>query len=278
MKNRTTLLFQCGLLLGLSTITVAQTSKPVPTLTTDDVVISRTVSPAPTPPTKETGKNIGKEEKSAVPDAPKPTSSASEDSQKKAERDWNDRLKKAQEKARGLESQADQAELTITQLRNQLYSAAARAPETNGQINARMNELSTQVNQLRAEAQIAQQEIEVLRVEGNEKQYKEQSVALTNEKGEPNVEAYKSENNKLESELQAARARVEVLQFRLNSNHAETLKKGNADNFTLNRLRQEKEQTSAELEATRAKIEMLTNQLQTHRQKATASGVKLDVR
>ncbi|MBS1806805.1 MAG: hypothetical protein JST84_01270 [Acidobacteria bacterium] len=278
MKNRITLFFQCGLLFGLSAITVAQTSKPVPTLTTDDVVISRPTSPVSAPPAKETSKNTGKEEKSAVPDAPKSASSASEDSQKKAERDWNDRLKKAQEKARGLESQADQAELTITQLRNQLYSAAARTPEANGQINARMNELSTQMNRLRAEAQVAQQEIEALRTEGNEKQYKEQFVALTNEKGEPNVEAYKSENDKLESELQAARARVEVLQFRLNSNHSEVLKKGNADNFTLNRLRQEKEQTSAELEATRARIETLTSQIQTHRQKAAASGVQLNVR
>ena len=279
MKILATLLSLFSLLLGLAISLTAQTRTPLPTLTTDDVVAARPAVPVPTAPAKEAAKVAGKEEKSAGTDVPKTIPPpANEDPQKIAEKNWNERLRKAQEKARAMESQADQTDLTITQLRNQLFSAEARAPEANGKINARITELFAQTNRLRAEAKVAQQEIEVLEAEASANQYKVQQVALTNEKGEPDKAAYQGEYDKLQSELQAARARVEVLQLRLSGNHADTLKKASGDNFTLNRLREEKEQTTAELAATRAKIETLTNQLQTHRQKAAATGIPLEVR
>lgn len=279
MNTRITLLLQMALLIGLSIHSLAQPKRSIPTMTMDDVSASRAIPSTPTPATKETSKNPGKEEKNTAQEtinsAPTPPP---EEAQKEAEKNWNERLDNAQERARGLELQADQTELLMTQLRNQLYSATARAPETHSQINARIAELFAQAKQLRAEAKNAQQEIEALQAEGNAKQYKVQQAALTNEKGEPNNQAYQKENDKLQSELQAAQAHLEVLQLRLSNNRTETLKNAGGDNFASNRMREEKAQATADVEATRAKIEALTNQLQIHRQKATSAGVILNAR
>lgn len=272
MKVASSLLIQIAVLGGL-TVSVAQTRKPVPTLTTDDVVTSRPAAP-PTVPTKAVDARPEKDEKSASTAKAK-SASPTEDAAKIAEKAWNEKLRKAQEKTRGLELQADQTELMITQLRNQLFSAEAKSPETSGQINARIAELSTQTKRLRAEAKTAQQEVETLQAEGTTNQYKTQQLALTNEKGEPDSQAFQQENDKLQGELQAATARVEVLQLRLSNNHAEMLKKASGDNFALNRLREEKEQLTDELEKTRLKIAELNKSLESHRQKATSVGVPI---
>lgn len=275
MKLQINLLFQFHLLLVLSIATLAQASRPIPTLTTDDIASSRAVVPAPSAPAKEAAKNTGQGEKNATQNEPGTGEIKSEDAKKSAEKNWNERLRKAQEKARMQDQQADQVELAITELRNQLFSAAAKAPEASGQINARIAELFAQMNRLRADAETTRQEIEVLQAEGAANQYKVQQVSLTNEKGEPDKQAYKSEYDKLHSELQAAYARVEVLQLRLNSNHGEMLKRANGDNFTLNKLRQEREQITEELEKTQTKIIDLKNELESHRRKADAAGIVL---
>lgn len=267
------LLFVVLLLFGASLV-IAQPQKPIPTLTSDDVIGAKSATPAVAPPAKEDQKDPS--EKAASKDAVAVAPVKSEEGpKKKAEKEWNERLKKAQEKLSELERRADQTELQITQLRNQLFSATARAPEMNGQLNARISELNGLRNRLRAEAQIAQQGVDALQSEGQRNSYNVAGVVLTDEKGGANVQAYQSEYDKLQNELSDAQARVEVLQIRLNSIQSEVLKKGNGDNFTLNRIRQEREQTTADLNDTRNRIEELKSRLQSHRQKAAASGVSL---
>jgi chromosome segregation ATPase len=264
---------------GLFTsVAVAQSRAPLPTLTTDDVIGSKPAPPAPSATAKEAGKTSS--EKTVAKDSDATASTAAsvapaEDPKKKAEKEWNERLKKAQEKQRDLERRADQVELQITQLRNQLFSASAKSPEMNGQINARISELTGQRNRLRAEAQAAQQDVATLESEGHSNAYQVMTVSLTNEKGEPDAKAYQAEQEKLQNDLRDAQARIEVLRVRLNSVQAEVLKKGNGDNFTLNRLRQEREQLTIELRETQTKIETLKNDLNGHRQKANAAGVLL---
>jgi chromosome segregation ATPase len=272
MKSQSNWLLHFFFLLALSMVALAQSSRSVPTLTTDDIVSSRPLVP---PPASTAVKPPGKVEKNSAPGEAKTDGIKSDDPKKNAEQNWNERLRKAQEKAQSLAQQADQVELAITQLRNQLFSAAAKAPEANGQINARITQLFAQMYQLRADAKTAQQEVETLQAEGDANQYQVQAVSLTNNRGEPDKQAYQKEYNQLQSELRAAHAREEVLQLRLNTIHSETLRNANGDNFTLNRLRAEKEQTAAEWEETRAKIATLTNKLQAHRQKAAAAGISL---
>ncbi|MFN7931226.1 MAG: hypothetical protein U0Y68_25515 [Blastocatellia bacterium] len=267
------LIFLLSLMFVSASVVLAQSRRPAPTLTTDDVLATRPASPLPTPaaskaPDKPTSATAPPADKKAPP-------ATAEETKKGAEKEWNERLRQAQEKARALSLQADKTELLVTQLRNQLFSATARTPEAQGEINAQITQLSAHANQLRAEAKAAQQSVAALQSEGQGKEFQVQAAALTNEKGEPNQQAFQDEYNNLQSELQSAQARIDVLQLRGRSNRAETLNKGSGDNFTLNRLRQENEQLNIELADTRAKIEALTNKLQTHRQKAAAAGVPL---
>ncbi len=272
MKLPIRLLLHAGYCLLLATLVMAQTKAPLPTLTSDDVIGTKPSVPMPPTSAKDA-------QKAAVEPAKDATATASvkseADPKKKAEKEWSERLKKAQEKQSDLERRADQIELQITQQRNQLFSAAARAPETNGQINAHISELSELRNQLRAKAQSAQQEVATLQSEGRNNTYQVSETSLTNEQGAPDAKAYQAEQEKLQTELRDAQARVEVLQIRLNSVQGDVLKKGNGDNFTLNRLRQERERTISELAETRTRIEDLSNKLQAHRQKAVAAGVPL---
>ncbi len=276
MNLRLRLLLQAGCLLLLATVVGAQSRAPIPTLTSEDVIGTKQVISRPPATATETSKNPSQSEKASAKDAVStvPVKSA-EDPKKKAEKDWNERLKKAQEKLSELERRADQTELQMTQLRNQLFSVAAKAPEANSQLNASISELSGQRNRLRAEAQNAQQEFAILQAEGRNNSYQVIEASLVNEKGEPDVLAYQAEQEKLQSELRDAQTRVEVLQIRLNSVQGEVLKKGNGDNFTLNRLRQERERTITELADTRAQIEELNSKLQSHRRKAIGAGVPL---
>jgi chromosome segregation ATPase len=270
------LLLQAGFLCLFATVVAAQTRAPIPTLTTEDVVGTKPSVPAPPLLAKDPAKDAGKDvRKNPVQPEPAKTLNAADEAKKKAEKEWNERLKKAQEKQSDLERRGDQTELEITQLRNQLFSAAARAPEANGQLNARSSELSAQRQRLRAEAQAAGQEVSKLEAEGQSNFYQRAAVSLTNEKGEPDATAYQAEQARLRTEMQDAQARIEVLQIRLNNIQGEVLKKGNGDNFTLNRLRQEREQMTTELRETRARIEDLNNNLQAHRQKAAAAGIPL---
>ena len=259
-----------------SNLVFAQARAPIPTLTTDDVVGARPTTPAPVLPGKEDSKNTSAADKSVAKEAASSTpAKAGDDAKKQAERDWNERLKKAQATVSELERRADQTELQITQLRNQLFSATARGPEANGQLTARINELSELRNRLRAQAQIAQLDVASLETEGQRNAYQTSETSLTNEKGEPDAQAFRAEYDKLQSELRDAQARVEVLQFRLNKAQAEVLNRGNGDNFALNRLRQERDQAATELQETRARIEDVKNKLQAHQQKAAAAGVPL---
>lgn len=263
MTIRMQSLFGISFFLLMIALASAQPKAPVPTLTTDDVVGSKPFAPAPAG-------------KTAAQDVASTTSVKTEDDpKKKAEKEWNDRLKKAQETLSELERRADQTDLRITQLRNQLSSATARAPEANGQLNIILGDLVKVRDRLRAEAQTARQEVTALEAEGQSHTYKVAEVSLTNEKGEPDTKAFQMEYSKLQNELRDAQARIEVLQIRLNKAQAEVLNRGNGDNFTLNRLRQERDNTSTELQETRSRIEELKNKIQTHRQKATAAGVPL---
>jgi chromosome segregation ATPase len=263
-------------LLFASPLVLAQARAPLPTLTTDDVVGARPTTPAPAVPAKEDSKKVSPADKSAVKEvASSAPAKATDDARKQAEKDWNERLKKAQATVSELERRADQTELQITQLRNQLFSATARGPEVNSQLTTRINELSALRNRLRAQAQLAQLDVAGLEAEGQRNAYQNSEAPLTNEKGEPDAQAFRAEYDKLQSELRDAQARVEVLQFRLNRAQAEVLKRGNGDNFALNRLRQERDQVTTELQETRTRIEDVKNKLQAHQQKAAAAGVPL---
>ena len=265
---KTNLLLVILPLLIFATTITAQTHSSVPTFTTDDVIVTKPVTPTPpsataTPtPEKNAVKDATtKEKKPGKSDTKTEPEKTATEPAKAAEKDWNAKLGQAQEKVSGLERQADQSELEIARLRNQLFSADAKLPEARGQLVTQMGELTAQMNKLRTDAKIAQKDVDTLIADGKANNYKTENAAQAGEKSDSDPHAKQKAEQKLKTELSDAQARIEILQLRLNSNHAETLRKGSGDNFTLNRLREEKENILTELESTRAKLADLYSKL-----------------
>lgn len=273
MKNQITL---CSVALclaaGLLTIAPAQSRpRPVPTLTSEDV----TAAPEP----GETAAPArGKFAKPAAQTAAAPA-------QSKDESDWNDRLSKAQEKAAELERRADSVELEIARLRNQLFDPTPKDAGAGNEISARMTQLSRQLQSLREEAKQAQAEVEALKQEGKEKQYKLAGGSAQLPDGSPNLSYFQSRQAELNQELRDADQRMEVIQLRINDLNTRIRKnsggvdeKGRASNtsdaFAIRRLKTALQEEQKKLEEIQEKKAETTRRLEELRRQAINAGIR----
>ncbi len=208
-------------------------------------------------------------------DLPAITSSAQQDKEREAaERDWNERLRQARERVKDLERRADQAELEIVRLRNIQFSPAPQDAGTSARINRQVAELSALMRRLRAEAAVAQHEVNALLEEGEIKQFKLLSLSPTTETGEPNLNYYRQRFLELDTDLRDAEARAQVMRLRANDLRRRiTINSVTGDNFFIGRLRDQLQETQQGLELARARIATLKQQLEDLHQRAHAAGV-----
>lgn len=244
------------LVIIFSSLSYGQSS--IPTLTTDDIVAPRAITSVDASVTKNLNNTDKPEAKAGVKSEPV---KEAEDPKKIAAKDWNERLKKAQEKAKDLDRQVDQSELEINRLRNQLTSIEAKSPEARGQINDKIGMLAAQTQKLRGDAKTAQHLVDVLISEGNTNDYKIAEASLKNEKGEPDAKAHQEMQATTQTEINSAKLKIEVLELRLRDNQSEIIRNGNGDNFKLNRLRSEQAQIKEEIEKAKLKIEELSSKI-----------------
>jgi chromosome segregation ATPase len=257
---------------GLLTSAPAQSRpRPVPTLTNEDV----TASPEPgetAAPAK------GKFAKPAAQTAAAPA-------QSKDESDWNDRFRKAQEKAAGLERRADGVELEIARLRNQLFDATPKDAGAGNEISARMAQMSRQLQSLREEAKQAQAEVEALKQEGKEKQYKLAEGSAKLPDGSPNLSYYQSRQAELSQELRDADQRMQVIQLRINDLNTRIRKnsggldeKGRTSNtsdaFAIRRLKSALQEEQKKLEEIQEKKTETTRKLEELHRQAVNAGIR----
>ncbi|HWQ31323.1 MAG TPA: hypothetical protein VNQ79_00450 [Blastocatellia bacterium] len=273
MKNQIT---HCSVALclaaGLLTIAPAQ-SRPraVPTLTSEDVN-------AASEPGETAAPAKGKFAKPAAQTAAAPA-------QSKDESDWNDRLSKAQEKAAGLERRADSVELEIARLRNQLFDPTPKDAGAGNEISARMTQLSRQLQSLREEAKQAQAEVEALKQEGKEKQYRLTEGSAKLPDGSPNLSYFQSRQAELAQELRDADQRMEVIQLRINDLNTRIRKnsggvdeKGRTSNtsdaFAIRRLKTALQEEQKKLEEIQKKKAETTRKLEELRRQAINAGIR----
>lgn len=245
--------FQLSILV-IAIIATSTFAQKIPSLTTDDVIAS---SPLPVPTAKKVENPLSDDKKIV---AEKVKSSEKKSEANPAEKEWNTHLNEAKEKSAELERHADQVEIEITQLRNQLTSAQAKKPEEVNRQNAKIAQLRKQSDQLRVEAKNAQQVLSKLETEGAANTFKVTEPKLTNEKGEPDPTAISAHREKLQQEIKDAEARIEVLQLQLTKIHSETSR--NADRFALNRQNEEREQSLAEIQKMKEKIASTTKDIE----------------
>ncbi|MEW6127309.1 MAG: hypothetical protein AB1757_09735 [Acidobacteriota bacterium] len=193
------------------------------------------------------------------------------------ERNWNERLKAAQERLRELNRRADEAELQINNLKNFLYSAEPRSSSEHKTTINRISELTVDLRALRAEAVRAEAQVNAVLDEGAARGFRVLKLSPVTRTGRPNTDYYQDRYNELNQELSDLRAREAVLQLRVNDISRRILiNSGTGDEFYNNSLRDDKYASTDELENVRLRTADLNRKLEELREQARAVGVKLN--
>ena len=268
-----------GLFISCLTLTAIAQAQP-PTLTTEDVIKWRLAHP-------ELAENyIPKNATEAAP-----SRKSSTDEQFLAdEKDWNQRLTEARASVKEFERRAAWTEIEATQARNVFMHADASSLNAN---NARIAELRALASVYQAEARTAQEAVNRLLDEGKQSGYQLNYLAPRTKTGAPNLEYYRTRFLALQAELQAARARAEVLQLRtnrLNTSNNATLNlspglayndrrilfypnTGASDVYYLNRLRNEFGELNGDLNSMLTRISILSQLLGELQEEGRRAGV-----
>jgi len=182
---------------------------------------------------------------------------AKEDKVTPEESSWRERLSKARDKAKSLERDADQAELRVTELRNNLGTSGQSAKYRN-EVAAGLEETGQRVAELRKQARAAAEEVTALEEYGREKKYTEdQGPAAKTSEGNPNEQYYRARFEKLTEAIRDADRRVQVYENRIRDLSQHILLNGGkngGDNFYIAQLTQDRDEAQQKLnEATAAR-------------------------
>jgi chromosome segregation ATPase len=239
--------------------------KKVPVLTTDDVRV-----PA-AQPTEEISQPAGVARSTG---ASKPAQGAEKVSQEETE--WRERIAAAREKAKGLEREADQAELRITQLRNELGNSGQSAKYRN-ETAAALEETGQRLSDLRKQARAAADDVAQLEEYGKEKKYTEsEGPSKTTEAGNPNDDYYRSQFEKLSQSVQDAERQAQVYENRVKDIAQHILLNGGkngGDNFYTQQLQKDRDEAQQKLDEALAARAKAQNALDALLEEARRAGV-----
>jgi len=238
----------------------AQNKKPVPSLTSDDIIADRPVQPAET----------SSADRPKTSDQPKPA-----DGKASAEEiAWREAVKKARKLADSTQRTAEDTELRVTELRNQL-SASGQGP---GDRNQTMNDLSATGDTLKrqkAEAREAADDLNKLLEDGRKKGFREEEgPSSVSKKGEANEDYYRSKFAELNQAMQDAERRVQLYQNRINElNQRISGNSRTGDNFYIGQLQQERDEAQHSLDQAREKSQKAQADINALKDQARAAGL-----
>ena len=271
------------MLLCLTAAAAQQTAtgrQKAPRLTTDDV------RPPAAQPSAESKEVAAKPEAVAKADAADPKAGQPKATEVKVsdeESSWRERVGKARTRAKELERAAEEAELRITALRNELGTSGQSAKFRNdtaaelGQAGQRLTELRTQA---RTAADDATQLVEYGKAKGFTES---EGPKPTAEEGKPNEEYYRTQFTKLTEALDSAQRRVQLydnrvrdLNQQLSTNSGGKDKKGHntgGDSFYALQLQKDREEAQQKLEEARAAQTQAQTELDALKEEARRAGV-----
>jgi seryl-tRNA synthetase len=243
--------------------------KRIPSLTTDDVVRPPAEQPSP-----ETASSKPAEAGKPTPGKPAESQTSTEESS------WRDRVDQARDKAKKLERAAEEAELRVTQLRNEL-GVSGQSPKYRNEIAAEIERTGQLVKQLREQARAAADELTGLLDYGRERGFKEaEGPKPVSAEGKPNEDYYRSRLAELNEAIQDARRRVELYQNRVNDISQRILMTGGkhgGDNFYILQLQKDRDEAQQKLEESRAALYKAQTDLDALKEEARRAGVSLDI-
>lgn len=269
-KGRVALLV-VGLLLPSAALAQRQTApaKRSPSLTTEDMV-----KPTAQPTSSSEGEAAA--DKASSADAASPASTASAGAVSAEEQLWREELANARARAKAAERAAEEAELRITALRNQLSVSGQTAQERN-ETAAELDAAGRQLSDLRAAAKAAAEELAGILEAGRLKKFSESpEPGPTSENGSANNEYYKSRFAALNEALQQADRRVQLYDNRVRDVSQRILQTGGkngGDNFYIAHLQEEREEAQGHLDEARAAAAKALSELEALKEAARRAGV-----
>jgi len=266
MKSRGSLVFAAAALITVPVSVFclqqsAQNKKPVPSMTSDDVDAARPVRPP--------------DEARAT--QPKPGEQSRPEAGGKGsaeETAWQEAVKKARARAASTQRTAEETELQVTDLRNQL----AASGQTPGDRNQTMNELAAvgdRLKQQRADAREAANELNKLLEEGRQKNYHEEAgPSPVAKNGDANEEYYRSKFAELNQALQDADRRVQLYQNQISElNQRINGNSRTGDNFFLGQIQQQRDEAQRSLDQAQEAARKARADIDALKDQARAAGV-----
>jgi chromosome segregation ATPase len=234
--------------------------KKVPKLTTDDV----------TPPSAEQAAEAQPADASSKPDAP----GSQDDKVSTEESSWRERLAAARERAKETERAAEEAELRITELRNELGVSGQTAQHRNDTAQG-LEEAGRRLIELRAQARAAAEELKQLLEYGRQKRFTEdEGPKPTSEDGKANNQYYRAKFAALYEALQTAERRIQLYENRVRDlNQRIQINSGSGDNFFIMQIQQERDETQQKLDEARAAREKAQSDIEDLKEQARRAGV-----
>jgi len=271
------------LLLWLTAAAVQQPAparQKAPRLTTDDV------RPPTDQPSAESNEAAAKPEGAAKADAAEPKTGQPKATEVKVsdeESSWRDRVVKARNRAKELERAADEAELRITALRNELGTSGQSARYRNDTA-AELGQAGKRLPELRAQARSAADDAAQLDEYGRQKGFTEgEAPKATSEEGKPNEEYYRTQFGKLTEALENAQRRVQLydnrvrdLNQQISTNSGGKDKNGRStggDSFFAAQLQKDRDEAQQKLDEARAAQTQAQNDIYALREEARRAGV-----
>jgi hypothetical protein len=235
---------------------------PVPTMTSDDVVASR---PAPTTDSASADQPKAGDQAAAAEAGGK--SSAEEVS-------WRHAVKEARKRADSTKRAAEETEIRITDLRNQLAASGQGAGDRN-QTMAEIGAAGDKLKQQKSEAREAAEALKKLVDEGREKGYREEEGPVAAAKGgEPNEEYYRSKFAELNQAAQDADRRAQLYQNRINElNQRISGNSRTGDNFFIGQLQQDRDDAQKSLDEAQAAYQKAQADIDALKDQARAAGL-----
>lgn len=250
-------------------------SRRAPSLTTEDLVKPQSSQPSSVSPSDATVGNTREGDGSVSPPPQTDESKVNPE-----EVSWREQVAKARENVKASERAADEGELRITALRNNL-TVSGQTPRYRNDTAAELDEAGRQLTELRARARAAAQELAQLLEAGQQSKFSEApGPSRTLENGNANQDYYASRYAALVEALQAAERRVQLYDNRVRDLGQRILQtggkkgdKGGGDNFYIMQLQQELQEVQQQLDDSRAASGKARTDLDALKEEARRAGV-----
>jgi len=276
----------CALALTLLLVTTiaaqqsAASRQKSPRLTTDDVVRPQLAEP----PAEATQAAVKPEDagKTVAGEAKPGDAKANEAKANPEESSWRDQVGKARTKAKELERAAEEAELRITALRNELGVSGESAKHRN-ETAAELDQAGQRLSAVRSQARVAADDLAQLVEYGRLKGFSEAAEPKPTEEGKANEEYYRTKFAKLNEALETAQRRISLYENRVRDLSQQLLTNGagkdkngrntGGDSFFAAQLLKDREEAQQKLDEAREAFGKAQADVDALRNEARRAGV-----